>query len=84
MTYRAELSERALKQMRGLPGTAFDSLIEAMAKVAHYPEEPLRTFPASDPYVRRVEFGGAGLITYVINDGSETSSTSPGPVSATG
>ena len=68
MTYRAELSGRALKQMRGLPGPAFDSLIEAMAEVIDYPDEPLRTFPTRDPYVRRVEFGDAGLITYLIND----------------
>ena len=70
MTYRAELSGRALKQMRGLPGPAFDSLIEVMAEVIDYPDDPLRTFPTSDPYVRRVEFGDAGLITYLINDGA--------------
>ena len=64
MTYRAELSGRALKQMHRLPGPAFDSLIEAMAEVIDYPDDPLRTFPTSHPYVRRVEFGGAGLITY--------------------
>ena len=68
MTYRAELSGRALKQIRGLPGPAFDSLIEAMVEVTDYPDDPLRTFPTSDPYVRRVEFGDAGLITYLIND----------------
>ena len=54
--------------MHGLPGPAFDSLIEAMAEVIDYPADPLRTFPTSDPYVRRVEFGDAGLITYLIND----------------
>jgi hypothetical protein len=70
VTYRAELSARALKQMYGLPGPAFDSLIEAVAEVIDYPGDPLRTFPASDPYVRRVEFGDAGLITYLINDGA--------------
>ena len=70
MTYRAELSGRALKQIHGLPGLAFDSLIEAMAEVIDYPNKPLRTFPTSDPYVRRVEFGDAGLITYLINDGA--------------
>ena len=70
MTYRAELSGRALKQMHGLPGSAFDSLIETMADVIDYPDDPLRTFPTSDPYVRRVEFGDAGLITYLINDGA--------------
>jgi hypothetical protein len=60
VTYRAELSGRALKQMHGLPGPAFDSLIEVMAEVIDYPDDPLRTFPTSDPYVRRVEFGHAG------------------------
>lgn len=68
MTYRAELSGRALKQMHGLPGPAFDSLIETMAEVTDYPDDPLRTFPTSDPYIRRVEFGDGGLITYLIND----------------
>ena len=71
MTYRAELSGRALKQMHGLPGPAFDSLIEVMAEVIDYPDDPLRTFLTSDPYVRRVEFGDAGLITYLINDGAD-------------
>lgn len=70
MTYRAELSGRALKQIHGLPGLAFDSLIEAMTEVIDYPDDPLRTFPTSDPYVRRIEFGHAGLITYLINDGT--------------
>ena len=51
--------------MHGLPSTAFDSLIEAMAEVINYPDDPLRTLPTSDAYVRRVEFGDAGLITYL-------------------
>lgn len=70
MTYRAELNGRALKQMHGLRGSAFDSPIEARADVIDYPDDPLRTFPTSDPYVRRIEFGDAGLITYLINDGT--------------
>ena len=60
MTYRAELGGRALKQMHGLPGPVFDSLIEVMAEVIDYPDDPLRTFTTSDSYVRRVEFGDAG------------------------
>jgi len=53
------LSGRELNQMHGLPGPAFDSLIEAMAEVIDYPA--IRsTFPTSDPYVGRVEFGDAG------------------------
>jgi len=70
VTYRAELSGRALKQIHRLPSPAFDRLIEAIAEVIDYPDDPLRTFPTSDPYVRRVEFGDAGLITYLINDGT--------------
>ena len=38
MTYRAELSARALKQMQGLPGLAFDGLIQVMAEVIDYPD----------------------------------------------
>jgi hypothetical protein len=58
--------------MHGLPGSAFDSLIEAMAEVIDYPDDPLRTFPTRDPYVRRVEFGDLGLVTYLINDATRT------------
>jgi hypothetical protein len=42
-----------------------------MAEVIEYPDDPLRTFPTTDPYVRRVEFGAAGLITCLIDDGAE-------------
>jgi hypothetical protein len=49
VTYRAERSGRALKQMHGLPGPAFNHLIEAMAEVIDYPDDPLRTLPTSDP-----------------------------------
>jgi hypothetical protein len=66
VTYRTELSARALKQMHGLPDHAFDGLIQVMADVIDYPDDPLRTFPTSDPYVRRAEFAGAGLVTYLI------------------
>jgi hypothetical protein len=56
--------------MHGLPSQAFDTIIEVMAEVIDYPDDPLRTFPTSDPYVRRIEFGDAGLITCLINDGA--------------
>jgi hypothetical protein len=49
VTYRAELSGRALKQMHGLPSSAFDRLIETMAEVIDYPDDPLRTFPTAIP-----------------------------------
>lgn len=72
MTYRVELSSRVLGQLGGLPEAALDALVVTMSDVLEYPDDPLRTFPASDPYVRRAEFGNAGLATYVIDDASTT------------
>jgi hypothetical protein len=72
VTYRAELSNRVLGQLGDFPARALDALITAMAAVVEYPDDPLRTFPTSDPYVRRAEFGGLGLATYVINDANKT------------
>ena len=72
MTYRAELSERALGQLGGFPAEALDALIATMSEVVEYPDDPIRTFPTGDPYVRRTEFGGQGLVTYVIDDALRT------------
>jgi hypothetical protein len=49
------------------------ALIEAKAKVVEYPDDPVRTFPTSDPYVRRAKSGVAGLVTNVINDAHQGS-----------
>ena len=68
MTYRAELSDRVLKQLGHFPAEALDALVATMATVIDYPDNPLRTFPTGEPQVRRAEFGGLGLVTYVIND----------------
>jgi hypothetical protein len=43
VTYRAELSGRALKQMHRLVSPAFDSLVEAMAQVTDYPDDPAQS-----------------------------------------
>jgi hypothetical protein len=68
VTYRAELSQRALGQLGDFPAKAFDALIATMATVVEYPDVLLRTFATSDPYARRAEFGTAGLVTCVIDD----------------
>jgi hypothetical protein len=70
VTYRAELSQRVLGQLGGFP--ALDALIATMSAVVDYPDDPLRTFPTSDPYIRRAEFGAAGLVTYLIDDARQT------------
>jgi hypothetical protein len=70
--YRAELGERVRSQLGDFPPKAVDALITTMAMVVEYPDDPLRTFPTSDPYVRRAVFGTAGLVTYVIDDARRT------------
>jgi len=42
-----------------------------MAQVCEYPDDPLKTLPTSDPYVRRAVFGEMGLVTYQINDATK-------------
>ncbi len=71
MTYRAELGDRVLGQLGGFPAKALDALIAVMAAVVEYPDDPMRTLPTSDPYVRRAEFGALGLVTYVIDDAQQ-------------
>lgn len=68
MTYRAELQDRVLGQSGNFPAKAFDALIAVMAAVVEYPDDPMRTLPTSDPYVRCAEFGGLGLVTHSIDD----------------
>jgi hypothetical protein len=72
VTYRAQLSSRALGQLGGFPEAALDALVVTMSDVTEYPDDPLRTFPTSDPHLRRAQFGDAGLVTYLIDDASAT------------
>jgi hypothetical protein len=51
VTCRAELSERAVGQLGDFPAKALDALIATMATVVEYPDDPLRAFPTSRPYV---------------------------------
>ena len=44
MIYRAELSERVLRQLGDFPAKAFDALIGTMSMVVEYPDDPLRTY----------------------------------------
>ena len=69
MTYRAELSSVALRELHGFPREAFKALTEAMGAVIENPYDPLRTLPTFDEQVRRVTFGEWGMATYVVSDG---------------
>ncbi|GIH73025.1 hypothetical protein [Sphaerimonospora thailandensis] len=66
MTWRPDLSERALSQLGGFPEEALDALAKGMAVVCDDPYDPLTTMSTDDPMVRRADFGqGRGFVTYV-------------------
>ena len=71
MIYRAELSDKALGQLGNFPPTAFDALVHVLSWIVEYPEDPLRTLPTKRPNLRRAVFGGAGLVSYIIDDGRQ-------------
>jgi hypothetical protein len=71
VTYRAELSCAALRDLHGFPREAFKALTEVLGVVIENPYDPLRTLLTSDEQVRRVTFGDWGMATYVVSDGLE-------------
>jgi hypothetical protein len=68
VTYRPDLSERALGQLGGFPSDALGALAGVMAAVCEDPYDPLLTMATDDPQVRRCDFGGHGFATYLIID----------------
>lgn len=71
MTYRIQFELPARRQLNGFPGDALDALVPVMADVSQYPDDPLRTHPATRPGQRRAVFGGAGLVTYEIDEAQQ-------------
>ncbi|MEV1175743.1 hypothetical protein [Nonomuraea sp. NPDC049784] len=45
MTYKPDLSERALSQLGGFPDHALTALTQAMADVCENPYDPLTSWP---------------------------------------
>jgi hypothetical protein len=68
VTYRIEFQPQALRQLNGFPGDALDALVPVMADVTLYPDDPLRTYPAGHPGERWAPFGGAGMVTWEIDE----------------
>lgn len=68
MTYRPDLSERALSQLGGFPDEALTALTQAMADVCEDPYDPLTSMATDDPQVRRSDFGVHGFVTFLILD----------------
>ncbi len=69
MSYRPWLAERALRQMDGLPGEAFDMLVAVLARVCEDPYDPVFSVPAGSERRRRVaELGDFGFIVFVVDE----------------
>ena len=68
MTFRPDLSERALSQLGGFPIDALGALAIAMAAVCDDPYDPLTSMSTDDPQVRRADFGDRGFVTFLILD----------------
>jgi len=69
VTYRARLELLVLRQMTGLPDTAFDTLVRALARICENPYDRLFSMPArDDPRERMAELSDSGFIMFVIDD----------------
>ena len=45
--------------LRDLPEQEREEFLRQYHQAVEAPDDPLRTFPTNDPYVRRIEFGDA-------------------------
>lgn len=72
MTYHVRFEAYALVQLRGLPGDAFDALLERVMELVEAPWDAAVMPPGDDPAFRRAVFGsGWGLLTFHVNDDAE-------------
>ncbi|MBO3753109.1 hypothetical protein J5X84_44330 [Streptosporangiaceae bacterium NEAU-GS5] len=71
MTFRIDLSERALSQLGGFPSDALSALALTMGDVSENPYDPLITMATDDPQIRRADFGDHGFVTFLILDSVE-------------
>jgi hypothetical protein len=73
VSYSVRFDGAALVQRKGIPGAAFDGVLERVAKLVDEPWDATIMPPGSDPAYRRTVFGaGYGLLTFHVDDVSET------------
>jgi hypothetical protein len=69
VTWRAWLEDRALRQMRGLPSEAFDTLAQTLARICDDPYDPVFSAPAPPVPGRRVaDLGEFGFIEFIVDE----------------
>jgi hypothetical protein len=69
VNWRPWLEDRALRQMRGLPSEAFDTLVRILARICDDPYDPVFSAPAPPVPGRRVaDLGDQGFIEFILDD----------------
>jgi hypothetical protein len=69
VSYRPHLETRVLRQMRGLPDDAFDTLVRILARVCTDPHDRLFSVPVTtDGRERMAELGDSGFITFAVDE----------------
>jgi hypothetical protein len=69
VTYRPQLGTRVLRQMRGLPDDAFDTLVRVLARVCADPYDRLLSIPVtSDGRERMAELDDSGFVTFTVDE----------------
>ena len=70
MSYRAQLGEQVLRQMRGMPAEGFDLLVQVLALICEDPYDRLvsRDLRAGDPTRRMAELGDFGFVEFLVDD----------------
>ncbi len=72
MTYRVRFEGRALAQLHGLPGEAFDALVARVVDLGEEFWDAVVMPPGDDPAYCRAVFGsGWGLLTFHVDDDAE-------------
>ena len=69
MTYRPRLEIDVLRQMRGLPDEAFDTLVGVVASICEDPYDRMASMPVTaDGRVRMAELGDSGFIEFTVEE----------------
>jgi hypothetical protein len=69
VSYRPHLEKRVLRQMRGLPDDAFDTLVRILARVCADPYDRLFSVGVTtDGRERMAELDDSGFITFTVDE----------------
>lgn len=72
MTYRPRLEIEVLRQMRGLPDEAFDTLVRVVARICEDPYDRMVSMSAmAGSRVRMAELGDSGFIEFTVEDAAK-------------